>query len=344
MIIDPSKAAQDSADTLGPIAGEAAAPHQDDPLLSPSIFGPDPIPPQKQAAAAPAAEPVETLKLAVKGLKPIERQLLEGLVKVSQRRTPRLEILDDARAREADVVMIDARDALAMSWSRQRPWLARRAVIWIDGTDAAPGHTLVRRPVQWPILPMLLARALESGPGSAEPVTSTASPVAAPVHHAGTAAHVPQILVVDDSLAARAHLRSLLEQRGYAVTDADSVEVALQGLAKRKFDCVLMDVLMPDTDGYEGCHQIKARLRGADAVPVVMLTSKGSPFDRIRGKMAGCDAYLTKPVDPKHLTEVLAQQVHAVPVRRVNAANARVIAEPSAPGALSRRFVSTRPM
>jgi len=42
-----------------------------------------------------------------------------------------------------------------------------------------------------------------------------------------------------------------------------------------------------------------------------MLTSKSSPFDRIRGKMAGCDAYLTKPVDPKQLGEVLAQQLKA---------------------------------
>jgi two-component system, cell cycle response regulator len=202
----------------------------------------------------------------------------------------------------------------------------------------------VRRPVQWPILPMLLARALESGPGVAASANSPIVAPAAPARIAAAAAagSAPQILVVDDSLAVRAHLRSLIEQRGYAVTDADSVEVALQSLAQRKFDCVLMDVMMPDIDGYEGCHQIKARLRGADSVPVVMLTSKGSPFDRIRGKMAGCDAYLTKPVDPKHLTEVLAQQVRAVPVRRVNGPNDP--AQPTGSGALSTRFVPTRPV
>ncbi|HMA06302.1 MAG TPA: response regulator, partial [Ramlibacter sp.] len=320
-------------------AREAAA-REDDPLLHPSIFGPDLTPP-KPAAALPAAEPVATLKLAVKGLRPIERQLLEGLVKVSQRRTPRLEILGDAQAREANAVMIDTRDAQAMAWARQQPWLSRRAVIWIDGTEAQPGHTLVRRPVQWPILPMLLARALESGPAASAPETSTIVAPAAPARIAAVAGSAPQILVVDDSLAVRAHLRSLLDQRGYAVTDADSVEVAMQTLAQRKFDCVLMDVLMPDVDGYEGCHRIKARLRGADAVPVVMLTSKGSPFDRIRGKMAGCDAYLTKPVDPQHLTEVLAQQVKAVPVRRINAPEP---AQRTGHAPLSPRFVPTRPV
>jgi len=347
MIIDPSKAAEDSSDTWSPVAREAAARRQDDRLLRPSIFGPDLTPSQQPPAvptAQPTAEPVAALRLAVKGLKPIERQLLEGLVKVSQRRTPRLEILSDAQAQEADVVMVDARDAQALGWARQRPWLAHRAVIWIDGTEAAPGHTLVRRPVQWPILPMLLARALESGPGTAVSSASAAAPAAAPARPAGGSAHVPQILVVDDSLAVRAHLRSLLEQRGYAVTDADSVEVALQGLAKRTFDCVLMDVLMPDIDGYEGCHLIKARLRGAQAVPVVMLTSKGSPFDRIRGKMAGCDAYLTKPVDPEHLGEVLAQQVGAAPAPRPANAAAPQAPQPSHPGPLVRRFAGTRPL
>jgi len=321
-------------------AREAASLRQDDPLLHSSIFGG--LTPAKAPAAAPPAEPAATLKLAVKGLTTIERVLLEGLVKVSQRRTPRLEILEDAQAREADAVMIDARDPQATAWARERPWLSRRAVIWIDGTEAAPGHTLVRRPVQWPTLPMLLARALESGPGAS---ASSAPPPpmapAGPARLAAVAGHAPQILVVDDSLAVRAYLRSLLEQRGYGVTDADSVEVALQTLAQRKFDCVLMDVLMPGIDGYEGCHQIKARMRGADSVPVVMLTSRGSAFDRIRGKMAGCDAYLIKPVDPRHLMEVLAQQVRAVPIRRVNAVES---AEPTGPGPLAKRVVPTRPV
>lgn len=342
MIIDPSKADAGSADTTSPIAREAAARRQDDRLLRPSIFGPDLTPPQ-QPAAVPTAEPVAALKLAVKGLEPIERQLLEALVKVSQRRTPRLEILNDAQAREADVVMIDARDPEALSWARQRTWLAHRAVIWIDGTEAATGHTLVRRPVQWPILPMLLARALESGPGTAVSSAALAAPTA-PALPAAVSSHVPQILVVDDSLAVRVHLRSLLEHRGYAVTDADSVEVALQGLAKRKFDCVLMDVLMPDIDGYEGCHLIKARLRGAGSVPVVMVNSKASPFDRIRGKMAGCDAYLTKPVDPEHLSEVLAQQVGGAPPRSSADAAAPQAPQPSHPGPLVRRFAGTRPI
>ncbi|HWI84178.1 response regulator [Ramlibacter sp.] len=300
----------------GPLGSQAPRMPPPDGLLGGTIFGPTPAPAAVPPAPRPplpaaAGEAAPALRLAVKGLKPIERQLLDGLVKVSQRRTPRLEILDDARARQADVVVVDARDPAAMAWAQQRSWLARRAVIWIDGTQAGPGHTLLRRPVQWPILPMVLARALEGGPGTASAAARPAAVAAASPPTPLAAAQSPQVLVVDDSLAVRAHLRSLLEPRGYQVTDADSVDGALERISQRRFDCILMDVLMPGLDGYEGCHRIKERLRGADAVPVVMLTAKTSPFDRIRGKMAGCDAYLTKPVDPQHLGEVLAQQVRS---------------------------------
>jgi two-component system, cell cycle response regulator len=315
-----------------------ATPSSDDRLLGSSIFGPDEPAPRKPPAPI-ADKPAPSLKLVVKGLKQIERQLLEGLVKVSQRRTPRLEILESKQATDADVIVVDTRDPAAMAWAKRHPWIESRAVIWIDGCEAPAGHTLLRRPVQWPILPMVLARALESGPGTVGGAAAPSAPEPVPLPDHPSRAE--QILVVDDSLAVRAHLRSLLEPRGFAVTDADSVEVALQSVSHRAFDCVLMDVLMPDVDGYEGCRQIKSRLRGANAIPVVMLTSKGSPFDRIRGKMAGCDAYLTKPVDPEHLGEVLAQQLSATPQHRQAATPARP--EPSVPR-VPPRFAATRPV
>ncbi|HEY8049741.1 MAG TPA: response regulator, partial [Ramlibacter sp.] len=76
--------------------------------------------------------------------------------------------------------------------------------------------------------------------------------------------------------------------------------------------CVFMDVLMPGVDGFEACRRIKAR-RGA--LPVVMLTSKSSPFDRVRGKIAGCDTYLTKPVDIVQLRDALGRHIALPPVR-----------------------------
>jgi two-component system, cell cycle response regulator len=293
--------------------------------------------PAQDPGSTPSAQPKDTasvtLKLYACGLEPDERQLLSGLVRVSLRRSPRLQLLDEGHVSDADVLLIGASDAAAVSWARRQAWISTKPVLWIGGiTTVSAGHTVIRRPVPWSILPSMLARAMEQGPGSIH--ASRPAPLASG-HMPLSSAHVPlqsgqmplrdagpaiagaartgsgAILVVDDSLAIRNHLRSLLESGGFSVTLADDVASAMKVMSRTAFDCVLMDVLMPGVDGYEGCRQIKAYRRGDKAVPVIMLTSKSSPFDRIRGKMAGCDAYLTKPVDPLQLGEVLVQHLQA---------------------------------
>lgn len=76
-----------------------------------------------------------------------------------------------------------------------------------------------------------------------------------------------------------------------------------------------MDVMMPGMNGYEACRRSKARSRTGEAPAVVMLTSKTSPFDRIRGKMAGCDAYLSKPINSNKLQTVLSDYAAAASSR-----------------------------
>ena len=172
-----------------------------------------------------------------------------------------------------------------------------KPVIWVDADSAGLGHTAVRRPVQWPVLPMLLARALKQELADPGPAVESAA-----------AAHILRpILLVDDSVAARTHMRSILEKIGFEVTEASGARAAMNAMRNASFSCIFMDVLMPDMDGYAVCKRIKAQTIGS--VPVVMLTSKSSPFDRIRGKIAGCDGYLTKPVDVSALHAVLLRYV-----------------------------------
>lgn len=103
-------------------------------------------------------------------------------------------------------------------------------------------------------------------------------------------------LVVDDSPTVRAKIE--VELRAYGVvTDAVmSGEQGLQMLTKNEYDIVFLDIVLPGADGYEICRAIKHN-RDTKRLPVVMLTSKSSPFDKIRGSLAGCSTYLTKPVD-----------------------------------------------
>jgi twitching motility two-component system response regulator PilG len=246
----------------------------------------------KQPESAHAA-----LKLLVKGFNLTERKLLQGVVFLSKRRPPRLDLLEDGEPSDADIIMIDAADPQAVAWAQSRAELANKAVIWVDGQAPQRGHTVARPPVQWPMLPVLLYQALEPAPHK--------RPGAA-----GAVSTNRRILVIDDSLPVRVQLKGLLEPRGFAVFEADSAEAGLQAIASTPYACVLMDVMMPGIDGYEACRQIKSAHSGGKAPPVVMLTSKSSPFDRIRGKMAGCDDYLSKPVDPVHLHQVLSNFVN----------------------------------
>ena len=218
-----------------------------------------------------------------------------------------------------------------MVWAQgQKDWILKKPVIWVDAGKVPTGHTQITRPVPWTVLPMLLTRALQEteaahqhhttvanvratqGVSVSQSPTVSQSPVAAQNVRVATNTAIPatgaRVLVVDDSLAVRTHLRSLLESKGASVMEVDSGESAIAATQTNTFACVLMDVLMPGIDGYEACRNIKSRSKSSDkALPIVMLTSRSSPFDKIRGKMSGCDAYLTKPVEEKHFYEVLSR-------------------------------------
>jgi twitching motility two-component system response regulator PilG len=234
------------------------------------------------------------LGLAVKGFTPSERQLLDAILKLSQRRQTQLNLLRGLDEEEADVVMIDAKDVNALNWAHRNPWLARKVVIWVDAPNARGGYA-AKRPIQWASLPMLLVRALEQVPAKAAGLANLSKS--------------KSVLVVDDSVAVRGQLRALLERRGFSVTEVPNAESAIKLATNQTYTCILMDVLMDGMNGYDACRLIKTQATGGKKTNVVMLTSKTSPFDRIKGKMAGCDAYLTKPVNPEQLYEVISRFV-----------------------------------
>ena len=284
--------------------------------------------------ADPAAEAQQSLRLLVKGFTSFDMRLLDGVVKLSQRRNPSLELVDDKGPSSIDVIIIDGKNEEAAAWAQEQSyWLAQQAVVWVDAQGPLlKGHTGLQRPVRWTDLPVILSRAMDDASHYHAGASAEHSTAAVPASKAaaqaqvsqitpsaqtaesseavlGNATTAPAILVVDDSLAVRGHLTSALKAVGYSVNSVDCGESAIMIAGSRPYDCILMDVLMPGIDGYEACRKIKAMPAiGGKAKPsIVMLTSKSSPFDRIRGKMAGCDAYLTKPVQKSHLMQVLAK-------------------------------------
>ena len=113
------------------------------------------------------------------------------------------------------------------------------------------------------------------------------------------------VLVVDDSRPVRKALDTKLRLMDYEVQHAASGREALWLLQNRRFDSVFLDVVMPGIDGYEVCRQIK-NSRATKHIPVIMLTSMSSQFDKVKGKLAGCDTYLTKPIEHDKFEKVVA--------------------------------------
>ena len=106
---------------------------------------------------------------------------------------------------------------------------------------------------------------------------------------------IKKILLVDDSKTELFHLSDMLAKRGFTVRTAENGDEAMRKLAEGKPDLILMDVVMPGTNGYQLTRAITRDPRYAD-VPVIMCTSKNQETDRVWGLRQGARDYVVKPV------------------------------------------------
>jgi DNA-binding response OmpR family regulator len=106
-----------------------------------------------------------------------------------------------------------------------------------------------------------------------------------------------RILMVEDDRALAAMVAEYLGNSGMEVTTREDAAGGLAALARADFDAVILDVMLPDRDGFEVCRSIRTR----SAVPIVMLTARGDETDRIVGLELGADDYLPKPFNPREL-------------------------------------------
>lgn len=114
------------------------------------------------------------------------------------------------------------------------------------------------------------------------------------------------VLVVDDSHPMQQVLAKELEklEQKINVDFADDGETALEKVAAKHFDFIFLDIMMPGIDGFETCTQMRA-MPALKKTPIIMLSSKTSPLDEVKGIMAGSSTYLTKPIDPEEFQKVI---------------------------------------
>ena len=97
-----------------------------------------------------------------------------------------------------------------------------------------------------------------------------------------------------------------LEDRGVELLTADNGDDAIESIRTEKPELVILDVMMPGTNGFEVCNTVKNEL-GMKDVYVLMLTAKGQEYDRQKGKDVGADIYITKPFDPDEIIKKAAK-------------------------------------
>ena len=102
------------------------------------------------------------------------------------------------------------------------------------------------------------------------------------------------ILVVDDDKNTRKYIRAVLEAEGYTVSTAADGEEALAQLERDVFDLAVLDIMMPNMDGYEFTKVLR---EAGNELPILMVSAKQLPSDRHKGFLVGTDDYITKPID-----------------------------------------------
>ena len=120
------------------------------------------------------------------------------------------------------------------------------------------------------------------------------------------------ILVVDDEIRIRSIIRKYAEFEGHTVTEAGDGMEAVLLCRKNEFDIIIMDIMMPELDGFSACREIRKN----SSVPIIMLSARGEEYDRINGFEVGVDDYVVKPFSPKELmlrVEAVMKRVRRVP-------------------------------
>ena len=105
------------------------------------------------------------------------------------------------------------------------------------------------------------------------------------------------ILVVDDESRIRSIIKKYAEFEGHSVAEAADGMEAVCLCRKQKFDIIIMDIMMPELDGFSACREI----RKTSTTPIIMLSARGEEYDKINGFELGIDDYVVKPFSPKEL-------------------------------------------
>jgi signal transduction histidine kinase/CheY-like chemotaxis protein len=233
---------------------------------------------------------------------------LAELIAANQREGPYALILTDMHMRRMDGFTL-------VEEIRRRPELSTAIIMMLTSAGHAGDAERCRalgvsaylmKPIRQTELREAIARVL----GAREQMGPIPLITRFSLHDAREPSEILSVLVVEDNLVNQRLATRLLEKRGHRVTLASNGREAIDAYLKETFDLILMDVQMPEVDGFEAT----AAIRGLESTtdrhqPIIALTAHAVKGDEERCLAAGMDGYISKPIDPVQLDEILARHV-----------------------------------
>ena len=232
----------------------------------------------------------DEINLSYIGLTELEVRVLKSIFTLAPQLNENVTLTSPQQVAEADVLLVNADDPGSLeTWKKiKRRNSLCTSLMLTDSGEADGGDFTLQRPIRVQKLISALEDIVEQ--------TSIQIP-----NESSTEQNL-NVLVVDDSFPVRKYMEHKLSELvdvPIKLYLASSGEEAINKAAKVHCDIIFLDVMMDGVDGYKVCKTIKSK----DNPYIVMLTSKKSPFDKVRGTMSGCDAYVTKPPADQRLVE-----------------------------------------
>jgi twitching motility two-component system response regulator PilG len=259
----------------------------------------------------------KVFKVAIFGLAPNEQNTLGSIFKLAASRNRKYGLVPPE---SAEIILVDVDDAKAVAafkgfYAKQSGKKAPFVKVTKSTAPGKPTDMIIRRP-------LTLKRVLETldkvtievlkyipelvvgAEGSVDDEAAAALKDAAASAKQASKSDL-KALVIDDSAAVRKSMDIQLSLMGMHIDFAESGEEALEKTHQvTDYGIIFLDIMMPGIDGYQVCKKLRAT-KEFKQTPIIMLTGKGSRFDKLKGTMAGASLYLTKPVEQEQLQEVI---------------------------------------
>lgn len=238
---------------------------------------------------------MDRYRIALVAFTPITTTFFKTTLTMMEKRGHPVVLHEGTGAPDLYLLDTDNEDTLDL-WRKEHPVLDAPVVLIGRKSYDFVESPIIPKPLKWDLLVQSVMTGVRQRPPASTPrwkvgYKEELPPVVNPLQSLAR----PRALVVDDSATIRYYIGVKLSSFNVDIQHAESAEKAFELIKDNQYLCIFLDVMMPGMDGYEACRYLRKEMRLT--IPIVMVTSRDSPFDKMRGQISGSTDYLVKPID-----------------------------------------------